>query len=284
MLAMVESLLCGSAAARMKKEPFNADRELIAQGLGNMLIPFFGGVPATAAIARTSVAIKSGCETRLTGIIHAVGLMISMFLLGSLMAQLPLAALAGVLIVTAWRMNEWESIKYIFSRRFKGAMAKFLITMVCTVVFDLTVAIIVGVAFSFLIFVVKSAKFEIAVSKVDKSRLGAENSDVESSHESSVVVYVTGSMFFGNASKLGSTIDELTDCKEIIFSLRGVPQIDASAAQNMYEMCHNLKERNVSLCLCGVQEKVKEMMHRSGIVDLVGEDAFYWSVDKALLS
>lgn len=82
MLAMIESLLCGSAAARMKKEPFNADRELVAQGIGNILIPFFGGVPATAAIARTSVAIKSGGVTRLTGIIHAVGLLLSMFCSG----------------------------------------------------------------------------------------------------------------------------------------------------------------------------------------------------------
>lgn len=284
MLCIIESLLCGSAAARMKKEPFNADQELVAQGIGNILIPFFGGVPATAAIARTSVAIKSGGVTRLTGIIHAVGLLISMFLLGPLMAKLPLSALAGVLIVTAWRMNEWESIKYIFSKGFKGAIAKFLITMVCTVVFDLTVAIIVGVAFSFMLFVVKSSKIEINISRVENDKLRDSDENVEASHKNSVVMYITGSMFFGNCSKINDAISELEGYDEIIFSLRGVSAMDISCAQNLYEICGELKESGVKLSFCGIQPSVKEVMQRAGVVDLVGEHCFYWSVDKALLA
>ncbi len=284
MLAMIESLLCGSAAARMKKEPFNADQELIAQGIGNIIIPFFGGVPATAAIARTSVAIKSGGVTRLTGIIHAVGLLLSMFILGSLMAKLPLAALAGVLMVTAWRMNEWETIKYIFSKRFKSAMSQFIITMVCTVVFDLTIAIIVGVAFSFLLFVVKSSKIEINVSKVENDKLRGSDADVEGTHKNSVVMYITGSVFFGNTAKLNDAVERMDGCDEIIFSLRGVSAIDTSGAQNLYEICESLMARDVKLSFCGVQPAVKEMMQRSGVVDLIGEHCFYWSVDKALLS
>ena len=96
-----QSLLCGASASRMKNEKFDADQELIAQGVGNILLPFFGGVPATAAIARTSVAVKSGQQTRMTSIFHSVFLLMSMFLLGGLMAKLPLSALAGVLMVTA---------------------------------------------------------------------------------------------------------------------------------------------------------------------------------------
>lgn len=103
----------------MKNEKLNADIELTAQGIGNILLPFFGGVPATAAIARTSVAIKSGGETRLTSVIHAVVLLLSMFVLGGVMSMIPLSALAGVLIVTAWRMNEWKTIKSIFSKSSK---------------------------------------------------------------------------------------------------------------------------------------------------------------------
>ena len=105
-LGMIESLLCGASASRMKGEEFNADQELIAQGVGNILLPLFGGVPATAAIARTSVAVKSGQQTRLTSVFHSVFLLASMFLLGGVMARLPLSALAGVLMVTAWRMND----------------------------------------------------------------------------------------------------------------------------------------------------------------------------------
>lgn len=284
MLAMIESLLCGSAAARMKKEPFNADRELVAQGIGNILIPFFGGVPATAAIARTSVAIKSGGVTRLTGIIHAVGLLLSMFLLGPLMAKLPLAALAGVLIVTAWRMNEWSSIRYIFSKHFKGAIAKFLITMACTVIFDLTIAVLVGVAFSFLLFVAKASNIEINVSKVENEKLRGTDADVERIHKNAMVVYITGSIFFGNSSKLNTAIEQLPACDEIIFSLRGVSAIDTSGAQNLHEICEALLAQNVSVCFCGVQSSVREMLQRAGIEALCGGEAFYWSVDKALMA
>ncbi len=147
-LAMIESLLCGASASRMKHEPFDADRELVAQGVGNMLLPFFGGVPATAAIARTSVAIKSGEVTRLTSVFHSLFLLLSMFLLGGVMAKLPLSALAGVLMVTAYRMNEWEGIRDIFGKRQWLAISQYLITMVATVVFDLTIAIVIGVLYS----------------------------------------------------------------------------------------------------------------------------------------
>lgn len=248
-LAMVESLLCGSAASRMKKEPFDADRELVAQGIGNILMPFFGGVPATAAIARTSVAIKSGCTTRLTGIIHAVGLLISMFLLGPLMAKLPLAALAGVLMVTAWRMNEWSAIKYIFSKKFKGAIAKFLITMICTVLFDLTVAILVGVVFSFVLYVVKSAKLDIE----------------ESDEDETGVITVSGNLFFADCEKLIGVAEKHSGSKKIVFSLEGVPSIDTSAAQSMYELCENLKENGTEIEFCNVNKNVETMLDRSGI-------------------
>ena len=138
----------------MKDEEMDADRELIAQGVGNIVIPLFGGVPATAAIARTSVAIKTGCETRLAGIIHAAILLLSMFVLAPVMSQIPLSALAGILIVTAWRMNDWENIHFIFGHKFKSGITKFAITMVATVFLDLTKAIIIGVALSaFLILV-----------------------------------------------------------------------------------------------------------------------------------
>ena len=121
-LGLIESLLCGSSAARMKNEKFNADIELVAQGIGNAVIPFFGGVPATAAIARTSVAIKSGGQTRLTSVFHSLILLLSMFALGGVMSKIPLSALAGVLIVTAWRMNEWHVIKSIFRKKIKTAI------------------------------------------------------------------------------------------------------------------------------------------------------------------
>ena len=161
-LAMIESLLCGASASRMKGEKFNADQELIAQGVGNMVLPLLGGVPATAAIARTSVAVKSGQQTRLTSVFHAVFLLASMFLLGGVMARLPLAALAGVLMVTAWRMNDWEGIRYLLSHRFKSGISQFFITMIATVAADLTVAILVGIVYSAILYIAKASHINVS--------------------------------------------------------------------------------------------------------------------------
>ncbi|MGN1421874.1 MAG: SulP family inorganic anion transporter, partial [Oscillospiraceae bacterium] len=125
-LGMIESLLCGASAGKMKGETLDAQRELFAQGIGNMIIPLLGGVPATAAIARTSVAIKSGGKTRLVSVFHSVVLILSMFLLGGVMKRIPLAALAGVLMVTAFRMNEWTAIKSIFKKKFKSSILQYV--------------------------------------------------------------------------------------------------------------------------------------------------------------
>lgn len=116
-LGMIESLLCGASAGRMTGVRLDSDQELIAQGIGNMVLPFFGGIPATAAIARTSVAIKSGAKTRLTGVFHALALLVFMLALAPVMSQIPLCALAGVLMVTAWRMNEWSAIRFMMKRK-----------------------------------------------------------------------------------------------------------------------------------------------------------------------
>lgn len=168
-LCMIESLLCGAVAGKMKGETLNGNRELIAQGIGNIVLPFLGGVPATAAIARTSVAIKSGCQTRVAGIFHGVVLMLSMFFLSPWMSVIPLSALAGVLIVTAWRMNEWDEIKHIFSGRMWSPKLKFLVTMAATVVLDLTTAIAIGCALAILIFIVNSSNVEVTVDDVDNA-------------------------------------------------------------------------------------------------------------------
>lgn len=261
-LGMIESLLCGASASRMKNEPFDADLELAAQGIGNMIIPFFGGVPATAAIARTSVAIKSGARTRVCGIVHALGLLASMFLLGGVMAKLPLAALAGVLLVTAWRMNEWSEIRYIFSHRFWGAIAKFLLTMIATIVFDLTVAILLGVGFSMLLFVIRSAKLTVELSDVD------ENGD---SHTDHVVAYISGPIFFANLGGLDEKLEKARgDCKSLILSFRGVPAVDTSGVEAIIEGLERLMGEGVSVSVCGMNESVRKMLERGGLAGCEG--------------
>lgn len=280
-LGLIESLLCGASAGRMKNEKLDADRELVAQGIGNMLIPFFGGVPATAAIARTSVAIKAGGQTRLTSIIHSLVLLLSMFVLGGVMSAIPLAALAGVLIVTAWRMNDWEIINDIFKRKMRSAISQFFITMVATVVFDLTVAIVIGIVFSLVIFVAKISNIQVTTSEVKPEKL-ADGSKVNEKIKNTSVIYVTGPLYFGTAGKLQEKIEELEDKEIYIFSLRGVPLADISGVQALDDLVARLHEKNKTVYFTAVQPDVMEIFSRSGFSSRVGSDNFYWSTDRIL--
>ena len=282
-LAMIESLLCGASAGKMKNEKLNGDRELIAQGVGNVLIPFFGGVPATAAIARTSVAIKSGCETRLAGIIHALVLLLSMFVLAPVMSSIPLSALAGVLIITAWRMNDWENIHYIFGHRFKTGMAKFGITMVATVVLDLTQAIIIGVAFSTFLVVVKLTDIEINVSEIDNRRLEEVGMKLPVVPEHIRVVYLTGTIFFAVVDKLVKELSKAQDHSVVILSMRGVPVIDLSGVQSLTDVAKEMKERDIKIILTSVQPKVLRDLTRGGFIDVIGEENVYRSAELAIV-
>lgn len=282
-LGMIESLLCGASASRMKDEKFDADQELVAQGIGNMVIPFFGGVPATAAIARTSVAIKSGAQTRLAGIFHAAGLLASMFLLSDVMSQLPMSALAGVLMVTAWRMNEWHSIQYIFKNKFKSAMAQFLVTMVCTVIFDLTVAIVVGVLLAMVLFVTNAITLRISTSKVENNKLHVSEANVEGAHRGTVVIYIVGMIFFANVEQLRDRLAEIEAGNMVILSMRGVSGIDMGGALELLEIIEEYQGKGMEVLLCGVQENVKTMLKRVDQKGAIPEEKYFWSVDKALL-
>ncbi len=279
LLCMIESLLCGAVAGRMKGERMNADRELIAQGVGNMILPFFGGVPATAAIARTSVAIKSGAVTRMTGILHGAVLLLSMFLLSPFMSQIPMSALAGVLIVTAWRMNDWQNIRYLFDHKFKGAIFKFTLTMLTTVFFDLTIAIFTGVLFSIALFIVRISHLQVSVSNVDAERLGLS----ESIHRHVQVVYITGAAFFGSLEQLESGLNKANG-KVLILSMRGVPFIDTSAVTFLLEFCESKKQEGVTVLFSSIQPSVKTMLDRAGVTDIIGSNSYYSNAKDAILA
>ncbi|MDL2263594.1 SulP family inorganic anion transporter [Synergistaceae bacterium OttesenSCG-928-I11] len=276
-LGMIESLLCGVAGGKMKGERLNGDRELIAQGIGNLLLPFLGGVPATAAIARSSVAIKSGGRTRLTGIVQGVVLLLSMFLLAPLMSRIPLSALAGVLMVTAWRMNDWHNIRYIFGRNFKFGVAKFLITMIVTIVFDLTIAIAAGATFAMIAFVSKVAELDVKINDVDPARVGGRIKLAGRTQ----LIYVTGAIFFGSIDRLESGLSK-ADGDIVIVSMRAVPYIDTSGVQSLHEYCERMHAQGRSAIFASVNPKVMPMLQRAGIVDLLGHDAFFDTIVDAI--
>lgn len=282
-LAMIESLLCGASAGKMKHERINGDRELVAQGVGNIIIPLFGGVPATAAIARTSVAIKAGCETRLTGVFHAGILLLSMFVLAPVMSEVPLSALAGILIVTAWRMNDWENIRFIFSHHFRTGMLKFFITMAATVLLDLTQAIIIGVAFSAFMIIVKLTDIDITIADIDSERLAEIGIKMPEVSKKIHMAYLTGTIFFAVTDKLKSQLTEIGNTEVLILSMRGVPAIDLSGIQALIELYDDLESEGITVMLTSVQPKVLHDLEQGGLVEKVGRQHIFDSAEFAII-
>ena len=283
MLGMIESLLCGASAGKMANVRLNSDQELVAQGIGNIILPFFGGIPATAAIARTSVALKSGARTRLTGIFHALGLLVFMFILGPVMARIPLSALAGVLMVTAFRMNDWKEIRYIFSHHFKGAAAKYLITMAATILFDLTMAILLGVVTGLVLLVSRLSHIEINYEKVDMSRINNADERLNKKYENAAVAYLTGTIIFANTQNIEEILVKMQEFDTVLLSMRGVSYMDISGAITFMQVLAEMQKQGKKIFLCGVPGSTMNMLKRSGIYDMIGENSFYWSVERALL-
>jgi len=282
-LGAVESLLCGAVASNMTGIRLQANQELIAQGVGNMVIPFFGGVPATAAIARSSVGIKSGGQTRMVSIIHAVGLMLSMFLLSGFMARIPLAALAGVLMVTAVRMNEWESIRFIFGNRFKTDMVAFTVTMLATITLDLTQAILIGSFLAGAVFLNKIANLEVDVQEVDVERLRQKGIETAGKCKHVKVAFLTGPLFFAAVGQFNEAFAHLGDTHALILSMRGVPLIDTAGLQAVHRLYERLHAQGSTLMFSGVHQNVYNMMARAGLVETFGEENFFWASDEAIV-
>lgn len=282
-LGAVESLLCGAVGSNMTGIRLQANQELIAQGIGNMLIPFFGGVPATAAIARSSVGIKSGGQTRLVSIVHAVGILLSMFLFTGFMERIPLAALAGVLMVTAVRMNEWESIQFIFGKRFKTDMIAFTITMLATIVLDLTQAILIGSFLAGAVFLNKIASIDVNVQDVDNERLKQRGIETAGKCRHVRVAFLTGPLFFAATGQFNEAFANLGDTHALILSMRGVPLIDTAGIETIHRLQERLHEQGGTLMCAGVHDNARTMMERGGLVQAIGEENFFWSSDQAIV-
>jgi SulP family sulfate permease len=282
-LGAVESLLCGAVGSNMTGIRLQANQELIAQGVGNMLIPFFGGVPATAAIARTSVGIKSGGQTRLVSIIHAIGILLSMFLMAPLMARIPLAALAGVLMVTAVRMSEWDAIRFIFGKRFKTDMIAFTITMLATVVLDLTQAILIGTFLAGAVFLNKIASIDIDVQEVDTERLKQKGIETAGTCKHVRVAFLTGPLFFAATGQFNEAFANLKDTHALILSMRGVSLVDTAGLEAIDHLHERLHQQGGTLMFAGVHDNAREMLERGGLVRAIGVENFFWSSDQAIV-
>lgn len=282
-LGAVESLLCGAVGSNMTGIRLQANQELVAQGIGNMVIPFFGGVPATAAIARSSVGIKSGGQTRLVSIIHAVGILLSMFLFTGFMERIPLAALAGVLMVTAARMSEWDAIKFIFGKRFKTDMIAFTITMIATIVLDLTQAILIGSFLAGAVFLNKIASIDIEMQEVDIDRLKQKGIETAGKCQHVKVAFLTGPLFFAATGQFNESFADLMDTHALILSMRGVSLVDTAGLEAIHRLHDRLHGQGGTLMFAGVHDNAYDMMKRGGLVETIGKGNFFWSSDQAIV-
>ncbi len=283
-LGSIESLLCGTVAGRMAGVKMASAQELIAQGLGNIVIPFFGGVPATAAIARTSVAIKSGGSTRVTSLIHSAALLIAALVLAPVISRVPLSALAGVLAVTAWRMNEWDEIRDIFRRRFKSALFAFISTLIATVALDLTQAIILGIGLSAVIFVVQSSRTRVTLAPVSVEKMRANGYELRYDADRILVAYVMGPLFFGTVGTFNGALEKVSGDQDIILSLRTVPLLDTTGISAVESLIERLESEGRRVYLSGLAEPVRAYLQRAGVIDHLGEDRIFWSAYEAIMA
>jgi SulP family sulfate permease len=283
-LGAVESLLCGAVGSKMTGVRLQANQELVAQGIGNLVIPFFGGVPATAAIARSSVGIKSGGQTRLTSMLHALTLLAAALLLAPVIAQVPLAALAGVLMVTAVRMNEWSAIRFMFDHRFKTGILTFVATFVATTTLDLTQAILIGGILSAGVFINQVANLEVSIRTVDVERMRERGMALQTDCRFIRVAFLTGPLFFAATNTFNEAFAHEEDIDTLILSMRAVPLIDLSGIEALHMLHDTLAANSKVLMLAAVHPNVMRMLERAGLDRLIGPENFFWSADRAILA
>lgn len=279
-LGAIESLLSAAVADGVIGKKHNSNMELIAQGAANIIVPFFGGIPATGAIARTMTNINNGGRTPVAGIIHSIVLLLILLFLGGLTKHIPMACLAGVLVIVAYNMSEWRTFLSL-SKQSKSTLVILLTTFGLTVVFDLTVAIQVGLLLSVFSFIkrmnettkVSLVKDKLDISKEIESHSGNLEDEVLLLPKGIEVYEIDGPFFFGVANKFDEKMRELGDSPNVrILRMRRVPFIDSTGINNLEALCKNAKKERIQIILSGVINPVYDKLKKSEIPDLVGHD------------
>jgi len=278
-LGSIESLLSAVVADGMTvSEKHDSDRELIGQGLANIVVPFFGGIPATGAIARTAVNVRAGGKTRLSGVVHGVAIAIIVLTLAPLAAQVPLAALAGILMVTSVRMIEWEAIGLLMRATYSD-FAVMLLTWTVTIFFDLVLAVEVGLIAAGALFIKRMS--DLSLGKVPETEAFPPGIPLELSKQ--IAVYrVDGPVFFGAAERFVTFLRDEPEVKYLILRLRFVPNMDITGLVALEDIYRDLKRHNCRLLLSGLQPEVELLLERTGLLDKIGRDNCFATTDAAI--
>jgi len=286
-LAAIESLLSAVVADGMIGGKHRSNMELIAQGAANIVTPLFGGIPATGAIARTATNIKNGGRTPVAGIIHALVLLLIMLFFGSWAKLIPMATLAAVLIIVAYNMSEWRSFVEIFKYP-KSDIIVLLTTFGLTIIFDLTIAIQIGMILAVLLFMRRMAmvtnvgiitrELEDEEEKVDTNSI--QNKKVPDGVE---VFEISGPFFFGAVSKFRDTVRIVENPpKIIIIRMRDVPAIDSTGIHAIEQLLKETKKHGTHLVLSGVHTQPLMALAQAEFIQKIGEENVHGNIDDAL--
>lgn len=280
MLGAIESLLSATVADGVTGKKHNSNMELVAQGVANIVAPFFGGIPATGAIARTMTNINNGGRTPVAGIIHALVLLLVVLFLGDLTRHIPMACLAGVLVIVAYNMSEWRMFISLVKQS-KDTRAILLTTFLLTVIFDLTIAIGFGLILAVFAFL-KRMNETTQVSRTTGSINMTEEMESRSSEIKDEVLHlppgvevyeIEGPFFFGVANKFDEVMRDLREHSHIrIIRMRKVPFIDSTGLNNLEALCRNSKKEKIQIILSGVKDGVRGKIERSKIPGIIGAE------------
>ncbi|MDB5888833.1 MAG: sulP [Rhodocyclales bacterium] len=272
LLGAIESLLSARVADAQIDDQHDPNQELLAQGIANIASPFFGGIPATGAIARTATNVRAGGRTPVAGLIHSATLLLVVLLAAPLAAYVPITVLAAVVLITAWRMGDWHEFGRLkhFSWNYRIIL---LTTFALTVLFDLTVAVEIGMVLASLFFIYRMQDLTV----VERER--------EAETVAGIVVFaLQGSLFFGAVAKLDGQIEERpANTRVLVLDMSGVLNADTSGVDWLSGLWRALARQGATLVLCGLGKQPDSLLRRSGFVTRVGEANILPNRDRAVL-
>ena len=287
MLCAIESLMSAMVADGVTGRNHNSNTELIGQGMANIIVPFFGGIPVTGAIARTMTNINNGGKTPVAGIIHSVFLLLIYLFLMPLAAYIPFACLAGILVFVAYNMSEWRSFRAILRDPIADVLV-LLTTFFLTVIIDLTVAIEIGLLIAAVMFikrVMDTSGIKVLENEIRRSE-NQEEQDVEiETFSNSIEIYeIDGPFFFGIANKFDEISYETKAQKPKvrIIRMRKVPFIDSTGLKNLAALCKKSKKEKIQVILSGVTPEVYETLDKSGFMKYLDKEYIFDHISKAL--
>ena len=286
LLGGIESLLSAVVSDGMIGDKHNSNAELIAQGIANMGSSLFGGIPATGAIARTAANVKNGGRTPISGIVHSITLLLIMLVFMPLAKFIPLTTLSAILIIVSYNMSEWRTFKAILKAP-KSDIAILLTTFFLTVLFDLVIAIGIGMVVSMCLFMRRVAT-SIEVNELNESDC-SDKSNIDTDMEKlkvgeNVLVYdIRGHLFFGAVDTFMNTMKEINDdAKVLVLRMRHTKTLDVTGYKQIKNIALSCKSRNMTLIISELQEQPKKVMRLMGFIDTLGEDHFATNFDEAL--